>query len=168
MISEVKGRVWKFGDNVDTDIICAGRFLNSPLDDMKTHVFESVRPEFAASVKPGDMIIAGAWFGSGSSRETAPMALKALGLSAVIAESFSRTFFRNSIGIGLPALTCPDAGKLFDEGDEASLNFGTGEITNLTSGNSVKYNSLPTEMLQVLEAGGIESLLKNMFSTSTT
>ena len=90
MISDVKGRVWKFGNNVDTDVICAGRFINSPLDEMKKHVFESTRPEFATDAKPGDIIVAGRWFGSGSSRETAPAAIKALGIGAVVAESFAR------------------------------------------------------------------------------
>jgi 3-isopropylmalate/(R)-2-methylmalate dehydratase small subunit len=164
MISDFKGRVWKFGDNVDTDVICAGRYLNSPLDEMKKHVFESVRPEFAASARPGDIIVAGAWFGSGSSRETAPAALKALGLAAIVAESFSRTFYRNSIAIGLPAVSCPEAGKLFNEGDEASLSFKKHQITNLTSSRTVAFISFPDEMLRVLEAGGIEPLLKEMFS----
>ena len=164
MISDLKGRVWKFGDNVDTDVICAGRYINSPLDEMKKHVFESLRPEFAASARPGDIIVAGAWFGSGSSRETAPAALKALGIAAVVAETFSRTFYRNAIAIGLPAISCPEVGKLFNEGDEASLSFQTGQITNLTSGKTMAFISFPDEMLQVLEAGGIEPLLKEMFS----
>jgi len=164
MISDFKGRVWKFGDNVDTDVICAGRYINSTLDEMKKHVFESVRPKFAASARPGDIIVAGAWFGSGSSRETAPAALKALGIAAVVAESFSRNFYRNSIAIGLPVVSCAEAGKLFNEGDEASLSFKTGQITNLNAGKSVAFIPFPDEMLQVLEAGGIEPLLKEMFS----
>jgi 3-isopropylmalate/(R)-2-methylmalate dehydratase small subunit len=162
MISDFKGRVWKFGNDVDTDIICAGRFLNSPLDEMKTHVFESIRPEFAASVKPGDIIVAGTWFGSGSSRETAPAAIKALGIAAVVAESYSRNFYRNAIAIGLPAIACAQASSLFNEGDEALTSFKSGTITNLTSGKIAAFESFPEEMFQVLEAGGIENLLKKM------
>ena len=162
MISDFKGRVWKFGNNVDTDVICAGRFINSPLDEMKKHVFESIHPEFAAEAKPGDVIVAGAWFGSGSSRETAPAAIKALGIAAVIAESFSRNFYRNAIAIGLPAIACSQAGSLFNEGDEVNISFKAGKITNLSSGKSAAFDAFPDEMLQVLEAGGIENVLKKM------
>ncbi len=162
MISDLKGRVWKFGDNVDTDVICAGRFINSPLDEMKKHVFESIRPEFAAEAKPGDVIVAGTWFGSGSSRETAPAAIKALGIAAVVAESFSRNFYRNAIAIGLPAIACPKAVSLFNEGDEVGIGFKTGTIKNATSGKSAAFDAFPEEMLQVLEAGGIENLLKKI------
>ena len=162
MISDFKGRVWKFGDNVDTDVICAGRFINSPLDEMKKHVFESIRPEFAATAKPGEIIVAGAWFGSGSSRETAPAAIRALGIAAVVAESFSRNFYRNAIAIGLPAIACPNVSGLFNEGDTAGISFKTGAITNATSGKSLTFDAFPEAMLQVLEAGGIEPLLKKM------
>ena len=162
MISLIKGRVWKFGNNIDTDIICAGRFINSPLDEMKKHVFESIRPEFASSVKPGDIIVAGAWFGSGSSRETAPAAIKALGIAAVVAESYSRNFYRNAIAIGLPAIACPNAASLFSEGDEISVNFETGTILNVTTGLSAAIDPFPEAMLQVLEAGGIENVLSKM------
>ena len=167
MISDVKGKVWKFGNNVDTDIICAGRFINSPLDEMKKHVFESTRPEFATEAKPGDVIVAGRWFGSGSSRETAPAAIKALGIGAVVAESFARNFYRNAIGIGLPAIVCSNAAGLLSEGDEVSISFKTGTITNVTSGKSAAFDAFPDEMLQVLEAGGIENVLKKMVFSPT-
>jgi 3-isopropylmalate/(R)-2-methylmalate dehydratase small subunit len=167
MISDFKGRVWKFDDNIDTDVICAGRFINSPLDEMKKHVFESIRPEFVTHTKPGDIIVAGIWFGSGSSRETAPAAIKALGISAVVAESFSRNFYRNAIAIGLPAIACSKVSSLFNESDEANISFKTGKITNLTTGKSMAFESFPDEMLQVLEAGGIENLLKKMVSSQT-
>ena len=164
MISDFKGRVWKFGNNVDTDVICAGRFINSPLDEMKKHVFESIRPEFAANAKPGDIIVAGIWFGSGSSRETAPAAIKALGIAAVVAESFSRNFYRNAIAIGLPAIECPRVSSIFGEGDTANISFSNGKIANITTGNSLDFKPFPDEMLKVLEAGGIEYLLKKMSS----
>jgi len=162
MISDFRGRVWKFGDNVDTDVICAGRFINSPVDEMKKHVFESIRPEFAAEVKPGDVIVAGAWFGSGSSRETAPAAIRALGIAAVVAESFSRNFYRNAIAIGLPAIECPKASRIFKEGDTARISFSDCKIVNMTSGESLDFKPFPDEMLTVLEAGGIEHLLRKI------
>jgi 3-isopropylmalate/(R)-2-methylmalate dehydratase small subunit len=162
MISDIKGRVWEFGNDVDTDVICAGRFINSPLEEMKKHVFESVRPEFAASVKSGDIIVAGSWFGSGSSRETAPAAIKALGIGAVVADSYSRNFYRNAIAIGLPVIACRDIKALLKEGDEAMLSFKTMTVTNVATGKSLVFEPLPNEMLQVLEAGGIENLLKAM------
>jgi 3-isopropylmalate/(R)-2-methylmalate dehydratase small subunit len=164
MILDFTGRVWKFGNNVDTDVICAGRFINAPLDEMKKHVFESIWPEFAANAKPGDIIVAGIWFGSGSSRETAPAAIKALGLAAVAAGSFSRNFYRNAIAIGLPAIECPKVSSLFKEGDTANISFSDCKIVNITSGNSLHFKPFPDQMLKVLEAGGIEYLLEKMTS----
>lgn len=164
MISDFKGRVWKFGGNVDTDVICAGRFINSPLDEMKKHAFESIRPEFAANAKPGDIIVAGIWFGSGSSRETAPAAIKALGIAAVVAESFSRNFYRNAIAIGLPAIACPKVSGIFEDGDTATITFSDSKIVNVRSGNSLGFEPFPDEMLRVLEAGGIEYLLRKITS----
>lgn len=164
MISDFKGRVWKFGNNVNTDVICAGRFINSPLDEMKKHVFESIRPEFAVNANPGDIIVAGIWFGSGSSRETAPAALKALGIAAVVAESFSRNFYRNAIAIGLPAIECPKVSSVFEEGDTVNISFSNCKIVSITSGHSLDFKPFPDEMLKVLEAGGIEYLLKKITS----
>ena len=162
MLSNIEGKAWKFGNDIDTDIICAGRFMNSPLAEMRQHVFEAIRPEFASSVKPGDIILAGTWFGSGSSRETAPAALKALGLGAVVAESFSRNFYRNAFGIGFPVIACKGAHEAFTEGALLSISFKDMRVTDLGTGKNLSFEPFPDEMLQVLEAGGIENLLRQM------
>ncbi|HOE19194.1 MAG TPA: 3-isopropylmalate dehydratase small subunit [Syntrophorhabdaceae bacterium] len=162
MISNIKGRVWKFGDNVDTDVMTSGKYLNLPMDEMKGHTFEAMRPEFAQQAKPGDVIVAGRNFGCGSSRETAPAALKALGIGAVVAESFARIFYRNAIAIGLPAVICPGAASLGSDGDEAEVDLASRKVTDHTSGKVLEFPAFPDEMLKVLEAGGIEPLLKQM------
>lgn len=162
MISDVKGRVWKFGDNIDTDVIISGKYLNLPMDEIKKHVLEAINLRFARDVKRGEIIVAGRNFGCGSSRETAPAALKALGIGAIIAESFARIFYRNSIAIGLPAVACPNASVTFNNGDEALIDFKNTKVVNVTSGKSLDFQSFPNEMLNVLESGGIEYLLKQM------
>jgi 3-isopropylmalate/(R)-2-methylmalate dehydratase small subunit len=160
MISNRKGRVWKFGDHIDTDVMTSGKYLNLPMEEMKKHAFEAIRPEFAQKVKPGDILIAGRNFGCGSSRETAPAALKALGIGAVVAESFARIFYRNAIAIGLPAIVCSQVGNLFNDGDEAEVSFSDGKIINGVSKKSLPFAPFPDEMLRILECGGIEGLLK--------
>ena len=159
----IKGRVFKYGANVDTDAIIPARYLNlSEPADLVKHCMEDIDADFVKKVKPGDVIVAGAWFGSGSSRETAPASIKALGIAAVVAESFSRNFYRNAIAIGLPAVACSNVSGLLNEGDDVSISFKTGTITNMTSGKSATFDAFPDEMLQVLEAGGIENVLKKM------
>jgi 3-isopropylmalate/(R)-2-methylmalate dehydratase small subunit len=160
LISNLRGRVWKFGDHIDTDVMTSGKYLNLPMEEIKRHVFEAIRPKFFEEVKPGDIIVAGRNFGSGSSRETAPAALKALGIGAVVAESFARIFYRNAIAIGLPAIVCPNVGELFNDGDEAEVSFTNGKIINRASKNSFDFAPFPDEMLRILECGGIEGLLK--------
>lgn len=162
MISKIKGRVWKFGDNVDTDVMTSGKYINLPMDELKGHAFEEVRPEFAQKASPGDMIVAGRNFGCGSSRETAPAALKALGIGAVVAESFARIFYRNSIAIGLPAIICQGAASLGNDGDEAEVSLADRKVINHTTGKVLDFQAFPDEMLRVLECGGIEPLLKQM------
>ena len=162
MISNLRGRVWKFGDHIDTDVMTSGKYLNLPMEEMKAHVFEAIRPTFAKETEPGDIIVAGRNFGCGSSRETAPAALKALGLGVVVAESFARIFYRNAIAIGLPAIACPNVSSFFNDGDEAEVNFIDGKVTNRSSGKSLEFQPFPEEMLKVLECGGIEGLLKQM------
>ncbi|HXZ94383.1 MAG TPA: 3-isopropylmalate dehydratase small subunit [Dehalococcoidia bacterium] len=159
-MDEVKGKVWKFGDNIDTDIIIPTVYSKLPMDEMKKHVLDRMRPEFPGKVKPGDVIVAGINFGCGSSRESAPAALKALGVSAVVAESFARIFFRNAIAIGLPVITCPQISNSFVDGDELKLDVTTAEVTNVTEGKKLQAQPLPTEMLEVLSKGGIVPLLK--------
>jgi 3-isopropylmalate/(R)-2-methylmalate dehydratase small subunit len=159
-MDKVKGKVWKFGDNIDTDVIIPTVYSKLPMDEMKKHVLDRIRPEFPGKVKPGDVIVAGINFGCGSSRESAPAALKALGVSAVVAESFARIFFRNAIAIGLPVITCPQVSSSFVDGDELKLDVTTAEVTNVTKGKKLQAQPLPMEMLEVLSKGGIVPLLK--------
>jgi 3-isopropylmalate dehydratase small subunit len=162
MISNLRGRVWKFGDHIDTDVMTSGKYLNLSMEEMKTHVFEAIRPEFSKEITHGDIIVAGRNFGCGSSRETAPVALKALGIGTVVAESFARIFYRNAIAIGLPAIACPGVSGLFDDGDEAEVSFTDKRVINTATGKALDFQPFPEEMLKVLECGGIEALLKQM------
>jgi len=163
----VKGKVWKFGDNVDTDAITPGKYLGGSQSELKKHILEVVNPRFPQEVKPGDMIVAGSNFGCGSSRESAPVALKAIGIGAIVAESFARIFFRNAIAIGLPILTCPDVSLSFADGDEMELDLATAKITNVTQRKILHAQPLPEQMLQVLSRGGIVPLLREIGSKGT-
>ncbi len=158
----MRARVWKFGSNVDTDAITPGKYMSGPEAELMKHVLEVINPRFPREVKPGDIIVAGSNFGCGSSRESAPAALKALGIGAIVAESFARIFFRNSIAIGLPALICAGVSNLFDDGDEMELELKTGSITNLNRGKTIYAQPLPEQMLEVLSKGGIVPLLKEI------
>ena len=162
-----RGKVWKLGNHVDTDAITPGKYMSGPEAELMKHVLEVINPKFAREVKPGDMIVAGTNFGCGSSRESAPAALKTLGIGAVVAESFARIFFRNAIAIGLPAITCPEVSALFADGDELELDLVSGKITNLTRGKTVYAQPLPEQMLEVLSQGGILPLLKQIASKGT-
>lgn len=159
---DIRGRVWKFGDHIDTDVMTSGKYMTLPLEEMKKYVFHEIRQDFAQEVKRGDVIIAGRNFGCGSSRETAPAALKALGIAAVIAESFARIFYRNCIAIGLPAIVCPHISTFFQDGDMAVVVFAEGKIIKEALGESMGFQPFPGEMLKVLECGGIEPLLKQI------
>jgi len=159
-VEMIQGKVWKFGDNIDTDVIVPGQYLDAPVNDIKIHVFESVNPNFAAGVQAGDIIVAGRNFGCGSSREQAPTVLKALGIRCIIAESFGRIFFRNAIAIGLPILTCTQISRLFEEGEKASIYLSEARIENNTRGVSVMADPLSEDMLHILEKGGILELLR--------
>ncbi|MFC1869931.1 3-isopropylmalate dehydratase small subunit [Chloroflexota bacterium] len=158
----IRGRVWQFGDNVNTDVIAPTVYHQLPMDEFKMHAMEVIRPEFALSVQPGDIIGAGINFGCGSSREVAPAALKALGVGAVVAESFGRIFFRNAIAIGLPIISCPQVSASFNDGDEMEINLDTAAVTNVTRGKTLRAVPLPGEMLEVLVKGGIAPLLKEI------
>ncbi|MEM0240307.1 MAG: 3-isopropylmalate dehydratase small subunit [Candidatus Nezhaarchaeales archaeon] len=163
MTLKVRGRVWKLGDNIDTDVITPGQYLSLPMDQLKLHVLEPIRPGFINLVKPGDVIVAGRNFGCGSSREQAPRALKEVGIAAVIAESFARIFFRNAINIGLPVLACEGISKAFNEGDVLEADFASGEIKNVTKGVTLKAKPLPPLMIEILTAGGALELLKKKY-----
>ncbi len=156
----MKGKVWKFRDNIDTDVIIAGRYLRTfNPDDLAAHVMEAEDPEFSQKVNEGDIIVAGWNFGCGSSREQAPVAIKTAGISVVIAKSFARIFYRNAINIGLPVII---ADIDVDEGDTVEVNVEAGTITNTTKGVSVKIKPFNPAMLDILENGGlVQQYLKN-------
>jgi 3-isopropylmalate/(R)-2-methylmalate dehydratase small subunit len=152
----LKGRVWKFGDNVDTDLIIPARYLNVSSEELLAeHCFEDVRPGFKSMVSPGDIIVAGKNFGCGSSREHAPIAMKGVGISCVIAETFARIFYRNSFNIGLPLIESPDASAVIEEGDEIWVNLETGEI-GMDSRNKVfKAAPIPPFMQELIRNKGL-------------
>ena len=158
----IRGRVWIFGDNVDTDLITPGVYVDAPMEEMKKHALEALNPRFPKEVKVGEIIVAGKNFGCGSSRETAPDAIKALGIGAEIAESFARIFFRNAISIGLPVLPCPGVSVAFREGEEAELDVSGAKVTNLSSNRTLPCQPLAKEILDILSRGGTLSLLKSM------
>ncbi|AFK22443.1 3-isopropylmalate dehydratase small subunit [Pyrococcus sp. ST04] len=153
---KVRGRAWKYGDHVDTDVIIPARYLNtSDPKELAQHVLEDLDPEFRFKMKPGDIIVAGENFGCGSSREHAPLAIKAAGVSCVIAKSFARIFYRNAINIGLPILEAPEAVDRIDTGDELEVDFSTGEIRNLTKGEVYHANPFPDFVMEIIKAGGL-------------
>ena len=156
----MKGKVWKFRDSIDTDVIIAGRYLRTfNPQDLADHVMEAEDPEFSQKVNKGDIIVAGWNFGCGSSREQAPVAIKTAGVSVVRAKSFARIFSRNAINIGLPVIT---ADIDVDEGDIVEVNVEEGTITNITKENTVKFKPFDPTMLNILENGGlVEQYLKN-------
>ncbi len=157
----VKGKVWKFGDDVNTDVIYPGKFL--PITDpeeMAKHCFEYVYPDFVKKAKPGDIIVAGKYFGCGSSREQAATCLRHFGIGAVIAESFARIYYRNAINQGLPILVCPGISKRVDEGDELEVHLEEGRVINLTKGEEYTAEPLPGFVLEIISAGGLVPYLK--------
>lgn len=154
-------RAWVFGDNISTDEIIAGRYLvKREPEELAKHVMETADPKFASKVRKGDVIIAGRNFGCGSSREHAPIALKAAGVSAIVAESFARIFYRNAINQGLPALTCKGARKGFKTGDGVRVDPRSGSVRNLATGESFKAEPLPGFVLKIIDAGGLLPHLK--------
>ncbi len=151
-----KGRVWKFGKNVDTDAIIPARYLNtSDPGELAKHCMEDADPDFPKKVKKGDIIVADKNFGCGSSREHAPIAIKAAGVSCVIAPSFARIFYRNAFNMGLPIFECEDAPELISEGDEIEVDADTGEIVNLTTGKHMKAQPIPPFMQELISDGGL-------------
>ncbi|WP_321429669.1 3-isopropylmalate dehydratase small subunit [uncultured Methanolobus sp.] len=151
----MSGRVWKFGDDVDTDAVIPGRYLiMNTSEELAAHAFEGVRPEFPTDVKEGDIIVAGNNFGCGSSREHAPIALKGTKINCVIAKSFARIFFRNSINIGVALLECPETDKI-DDGDELDVDFASGLIRNVTKGEEYQATPLPEFVRGIMDAGGL-------------
>ena len=150
------GTVHKYGDNVDTDVIIPARYLNSSDPaELAKHCMEDIDKEFVNNVKAGDIIVAKKNFGCGSSREHAPIAIKASGVSCVIAETFARIFYRNSINIGLPIIECPEAAKAIEAGDEVEIDFDSGKIYDRTKGTEFQGQPFPEFMQKLIAAGGL-------------
>jgi len=163
----VRGRVWKFGDNINTDIIYSGKYL-SITDPSQTaqHAFETTYPNFAKETKPGDIIVAGKYFGCGSSREQAAACLKYLGIGCIVAESFARIYYRNAINLGLPIVISPGITKRVEEGHILEVNPSKGSIKNISTGEEIDAIPLPDFILKILASGGlIPDLKKQLKST---
>ena len=155
-MDNAKGIVFKYGDNVDTDVIIPARYLNSSDPaELAAHCMEDIDVDFIKKVKKGDIIVADKNFGCGSSREHAPIAIKAAGVSCVIAETFARIFYRNAINIGLPIIECPEASKGIEAGDEVEVDFNTGIITNLTKQVQFQGQAFPEFMQKIIAAEGL-------------
>lgn len=153
---KASGTVFKYGDNVDTDVIIPARYLNSSdPKELATHCMEDIDKEFVNRVKTGDLIVADKNFGCGSSREHAPIAIKAAGVSCVIAETFARIFYRNAINIGLPIIECPEAAKGIEAGDQVEVDFDSGIITNMTKGTTFQGQAFPEFMQKIIAAEGL-------------
>lgn len=158
----VKGKVFKYGDNVDTDVIIPARYLNtSDAKELAAHCMEDIDLDFVKNVKDGDIIVANKNFGCGSSREHAPLAIKTAGISCVIASTFARIFYRNSINIGLPILECDEAVKAIDAGDELEVEFSTGVIKNLTKNQQYQGEPFPEFMQKIIDNDGLIGYIGN-------
>lgn len=151
-----QGSVFKYGDNVDTDVIIPARYLNSSdPKELATHCMEDIDKEFVNRVHEGDIMVANKNFGCGSSREHAPIAIKASGISCVIAETFARIFYRNAINIGLPIIECPEAAKAIQAGDEVKVDFDSGIITDITTGQEFQGQAFPPFMQKIIDCEGL-------------
>jgi 3-isopropylmalate/(R)-2-methylmalate dehydratase small subunit len=161
----IQGKAIKYGDNVDTDVIIPARYLNtSDPAELASHCMEDLDPGFAGRVQKGDIMVAGKNFGCGSSREHAPIAIKSSGISCVIAVTFARIFYRNAINIGLPIIECPEAAESIADGDRLEVDFDTGTITNLTSGDTYKWTPFPEFMQKIIAADGLANYVKQRIS----
>ena len=153
---KAEGRVFKFGSNVDTDVIIPARYLNVPDPaELAKHCMEDIDKEFVNNVSEGDIIVADKNFGCGSSREHAPIAIKAAGVSCVIADTFARIFSRNAINIGLPIIECPEAAKGIEDGDQVEVDFDSGKIYNKTKGTEFQGQAFPEFMQKIISSGGL-------------
>ena len=157
-----RGSVFKYPDNVDTDVIIPARHLNTQdAKELASHCMEDIDKDFVNRVQPGDIMVGGWNFGCGSSREHAPIAIKAAGVSCVIAETFARIFYRNSINIGLPIIECKEASERIEAGDEVEIDFDSGIITNKTKGESYKGQAFPEFMQKIIKAEGLINYINN-------
>ena len=159
---KAQGKAHKYGDNVDTDVIIPARYLNTAeAAELASHCMEDIDPAFAGKVQSGDILVAGRNFGCGSSREHAPLAIKASGVACVIAESFARIFYRNALNIALPILECPAAAGTIAAGDEVSVDLETGEIIDVSTGQTFAAEPFPPFMLELIAAGGLANYFRN-------
>ena len=156
-----RGRAWKFGDDINTDYIIAGKYKLSitDIDELSKHAMEAIMPDFSQKVKRGDFIVAGRNFGCGSSREQAPLVLKHLGIAAVIARSFARIFYRNAVNIGLPVVECESADEI-QQGDMLEVDLQKGYVKNVTQGKIYRIKPLPSELWEILAEGGLVNYVK--------
>ena len=160
-MNNANGSVFKYPDNVDTDVIIPARYLNTPnAKELAAHCMEDIDKDFVNKVHEGDLMVGGWNFGCGSSREHAPLAIKTAGISVVIAKSFARIFYRNSINIGLPIMECPEAADAIAAGDEVSVNFDTGLITDKTTGKTFQAEPFPPFIQKIIAVGGIENFVR--------
>lgn len=158
---QANGFVHKYPDNVDTDVIIPARYLNTPdAEELAAHCMEDIDPDFVKKVQPGDIMVGGANFGCGSSREHAPLAIKTAGVSCVIAATFARIFYRNSINIGLPILECPAASEAIQAGDKVHVDFDTGVITDETTGQTFQAQPFPPFIQEIIKAGGLMNSIR--------
>ncbi len=164
-MEQVTGKALKYGDNINTDLISPPQYLEKSLDIIAEHAMEGIDEHFSEKVSPNDILVAGENFGPGSSRETAPIALKMAGVGVIVAKFFARIFYRNAINIGLPVLECPDVDKISD-GDILEVNLSTGLITNKTKGESYKVAPLSEPVMDVLSAGGLIPFLERKYGQS--
>ena len=159
--ANINGKVWTFGKDVDTDLIIAARYLNTSVpEELAKHVMEDADPEFVNKMSVGDVIVAGENFGCGSSREHAPIALKAAGVAAIIAPTFARIFYRNSFNMGLPIFELAESAEI-NEGDDITVNMNAGTITNNTTGKSYNFTPIPEFMQELIDAGGLMNFAQN-------
>jgi 3-isopropylmalate/(R)-2-methylmalate dehydratase small subunit len=150
----IRGKVWKFGDNVNTYVMAPGFTFSAPWEEVKKVILH-IHPKFSQEVKPGDVIVAGKNWGCGSSREQAPANLKRLGLGCIVAESYGRIFFRNSVALAFPTIVCPAVSKAFDEGDDLELELESARVRNVTKGRDLMGEPLSEDMLAIIAKGGI-------------
>ena len=159
---KIQGTAFKYGDNVDTDVIIPARYLNTPdAKELATHCMEDIDPQFASKVQRGDIIVAGRNFGCGSSREHAPLAIKASGVACVVAASFARIFYRNALNIGLPILECPAAADAIETGHRVAADLAAGTITDETTGAAFAAEPFPPFMQELIAVGGLAAYLRS-------
>ena len=157
----IRGKAWKFGDHIDTDVIIPARYLNtSDPVELARHCMEDADPEFAGKVHPGDIIVAGENFGCGSSREHAPIAIKAAGVACVVAKSFARIFYRNAFNTGLPIVECPEGVEAIQEGDEVEVDLERGVVRDITKGEEYPFAPIPSFIQELLSKGGLLEYVK--------